>query len=68
MNEPINATSFANVIKKPNLCGVEYIKSKNEARKLENSRKQMARYYANKRIQRTTIHHRITFNNFNLNY
>lgn len=50
MNEPINATSFANVIKNQSLwCGI--YQEQKRARKLENSRKQMERYYANKRLK-----------------
>ena len=50
MNEPVNATSFANVIKNQSLwCGI--YQEQKRARKIENSRKQMARYYANKRLK-----------------
>ena len=50
MNEPINATSFARVIENQSLwCGI--YQEQKRARKLEISRKQMERYYANKRYK-----------------
>ena len=50
MNEPIDATSFARVIKnQPLWCGL--YQEQKQARKLEITRKQMARYYANKRYK-----------------
>ena len=50
MNEPINATSFARVIENQSLwCGI--YQEQKRTRKLEISRKQMARYYANKRLK-----------------
>lgn len=50
MNEPIDANRFAYVIKnQPLWCGL--YQEQKRARKLEISRKQMTRYYANKRYK-----------------